>query len=252
MFQLDCIIMYWRIYVLLAIALFLSQASSHCLKCSNMVSCAGSSEEIINGVHSLVDTTIVTLEIIDGRIENGTLYEPTFDIQKNAVTTIKIAKTNLRAVEGFAFKNFTNAQILNLTDNQIQYISNDAFANLRVLYNLYLDHNPLYNTDCRLFENAANLKILSLANTLRDSYTCAGWNLNTLNLRNNSLTNLNVRELVLRNPLIKNVYIQNNQFSCSYLTELVSDFAKFGLSYVLPTELYVSPINNVNGVICRK
>ncbi|XP_035788622.1 uncharacterized protein LOC118464942 [Anopheles albimanus] len=164
-------------------------------------------------VHQSRDTTTMTELMLDSNrlldISNVTRHLKKLEIL-NLGGNEELAKA--KAIDLGMFEGMANLRSLTLASIGAYYVDNDRGVKFPELELLDLSNNDLITT---------NLDVKVFATMPR---------LETLRLAHNKITSLDVLELT-RNNKLKEIYLDGNDFACSYQTLLVKHLMETGIEY---------------------
>ena len=166
-------------------------------------------------------------------------------LKKNVVLGINIAMyicthKSIKSLSNFSFYNINHNNIvsiysLNLKNNKITFIPNNAFIKLTVLIQIYLSNNEITIINSTMFNNNNKLMSIYLSRNKIHTFNLnlnALQNLNILYIDNNHLKFLN--ENIFKKFIIKAtyLYIQNNKFTCFCNMYWIANIAKYIISSI--------------------
>ncbi|XP_044271155.1 leucine-rich repeat and immunoglobulin-like domain-containing nogo receptor-interacting protein 1-B [Tribolium madens] len=181
---------------------------------------------------------------------NITKLEKNIFIDLERLEKLDLSNNRIEVIEDFVFSNLASLKILNLGNNQIEKLQNLAFANLTNLEYLNLERNEIGKIASDLFLPLANLNNLTLAWNMLNvepekwhglaqlrfldlaannldhfdaSYNLTFFNLRSLNLSLNSLTQLNVVEIKRHLPHLELIDLNGNPWFCDDLTRIIHE-----------------------------
>lgn len=147
---------------------------------------------------------------------------------------------HIEIVEDYAFNDCTDMSEINLEGNNIHKFGVGVFSNTRKLKELHILGASLSRLDVDLFGNLGELTYLMLsASQLRELPIGAVKNLKKLEflfIYSNDLTDLDAEGLVEVLPNLKSIFINDNNFHCDRLGEIIDVF-KSKLIY-MPDTMY--------------
>ncbi|KAL3874292.1 hypothetical protein ACJMK2_037331 [Sinanodonta woodiana] len=112
-----------------------------------------------------IRTSLTHLNLEHNRVNVSQIWEIT-ELLTN-LEELKLRNTNILAVPDFVFRNHTQLQILDLSENQISSLDQKSFHGLKdTLTSLSLSDNNLTTIDERAFKNFSKLNYLYLANNM--------------------------------------------------------------------------------------
>lgn len=134
----------------------------------------------------------------------------------------------IEIVEDYAFNNCTDVIDINLEKNNIHKLGTGIFSNTKKLQRVHILGGSLSNVDIDLFNNLGELtQLLFSANGLKELPIASIKNLKKLELLylySNDLTDLDADGLVANLPSLKSIYINDNNFHCDRLIEIIEIF----------------------------
>ena len=146
---------------------------------------------------------------LDGNHFNGTLESQAF-IGRKRVTSLFLNNSMIGAISNQTFNGLTELEVLHLEDNLIHGLQGYEFGNLTSLRELYLQGNKLAYIDSEAFSSLVSLEVLFL--------------------HDNLLTLQPIWELTQLMPLLKQVTLSGNPWSCQ--CDFVSHFVAYNVSSI--------------------
>lgn len=135
---------------------------------------------------------------------------------------------HIESVEDNAFDNCTEITYINLEKNNIHELGKGTFSKTKKLQELYILGGLLEYIDADLFSNLGELKVLLFgANGLKELPVTAVKNLRKLEnlyLYSNDLSDLDAKGLVENLVNLKAIYINDNNFHCKRLDDIIEVF----------------------------
>lgn len=135
---------------------------------------------------------------------------------------------HIEIVEDYAFNNCTDVVDINLEQNNIHKLGVGIFSNTKKLQRVHILGGSLSYMDIDLLSNLTELnQLLYSANGLKELPIAAMKNLKKLELLylySNDLTDLDAEGLVANLPSLKSIYINDNNFHCDRLIEIIEIF----------------------------
>ena len=144
---------------------------------------------------------------LDGNHFNGTLESQAF-IGRKRVTSLFLNNSMIGAISNQTFNGLTELEVLHLEDNLIHGLQGYEFGNLTSLRELYLQGNKLAYIDSEAFSSLVSLEVIFL--------------------HDNLLTLQPIWELTQLMPLLKQVTLSGNPWSCQ--CDFVSHFVAYNMS----------------------
>lgn len=183
------------------------------------------------------------------KLENNKVK--TIQVIEEAVLTELILKNNsLMDISNFG--KLKNLEILDLSYNQIQYLSPQVFEQLKKLKSLRLHECHITTIDSIIFTYLTELQILDLSgNTLINfdlEHLAPLKHLESLNLEHCGLKQINIPAIHNQNPELKEIAIDGNNWDCAYLRELVAELTKHKVKRYVVDPVKNGP--NVEGIGC--
>ncbi|XP_076252691.1 uncharacterized protein LOC143191466 [Rhynchophorus ferrugineus] len=241
-------------------------------------STSGMSEDVFKGLYSLRNIDIRGLSdlSVDLKIFKPLTYLEVLDLSnyklkklQTNLKTLQSLKTlnlssNALSLEKDSFSGLTKLEILCLTDNKLSSLPAGLFAPLEKLTHLYLNKNDLQQLASGTFSNLNNLEVLDLSNNglyrtkLHILVSVSMIKMQYLYLQNNNLgseyahEDSNIRKnefkLISTHPSLKQIDINNNEWQCNTLIDLVVIFRDRNISFVPAKPSYKE--TNINGISC--
>lgn len=135
---------------------------------------------------------------------------------------------HIEIIEDYAFNNCTELIEINLERNNIHKLGKGVFSNAKQLQRLHILGASLEQFDTDLFSNLTELKqIVYGASGLKELPVVAIKNLKKLQylyLYSNELSDLDAEGLIENLPNLKTIYINDNNFHCDRLIEIMAAF----------------------------
>lgn len=174
--------------------------------------------------------TVIKFEIFQSRI---TVLTSNICTTFTKIRYFHAIDQHIEIVEDYAFNNCTNVTDINLEKNNIHQIGVGSFSNTKQLTKLHILGGSMDHIDVDLFSNLGELKQLMFsANGLRELPVGAMKNLKNLELLyiySNNLDDLDVTGLVNTLPNLKSIYLNDNNFHCDRLIDIVDTFKARGI-----------------------
>lgn len=155
----------------------------------------------------------------------------------------------------FSVKNLTkldHLKNLDLSENHIQDIDVQTFANMTDLETLKLKHSGLNQISFGLFSHKAKLRVLDISfNSLRTidlKMFTAITDLRSLYLEGNNLTELNLSEIKQYFPLLTKIGISKNNWQCGNLAETIKILESSSIE--LNSVGLTKQTSNIKGIPC--
>lgn len=183
------------------------------------------------------------------KLENSKVK--TIQVTEETILTELILKNNsLTDISNLG--KLKNLEILDLSNNQIQYLQPQVFQKLNKLKSLRLHECQITTVDTIIFTYLIELQILDLSGNKLNNFDLQQLaplqHLETLNLEHCGLNQLNVPMIQNQLPALKEIAIDGNNWDCGYLRELVIELRKRKIKrYVVEPVLNGS---NVEGIGC--
>lgn len=179
-----------------------------------------------------LDANIVTtFEIVRSRIS---VLTSNICTTLNKIKYFTAAEQHIERVEDYAFNNCTDVIEINLERNNIHKLGIGVFSNTKLLQRLRILGGSMDHIDVDLFSNLYELKhLLFSANGLSELPVAAMKNLKKLELLyiySNNLDDLDVSGLVANLPRLKSIYLNDNNFHCDRLIEIMDTFKAGGIA----------------------
>lgn len=140
----------------------------------------------------------------------------------------------LRDIAAGALDNCTNLEIISFWTNQLSRFDRDNFRYNYKLREINVQSNRIFYIHPETFNHLANLEVLSInENSLKD-FPMEKINrlekLRTIYLDTNELEDLDEDLMIEKFPSLATVYMDDNNFECDRLREILSAFAKKNIS----------------------
>lgn len=230
---------------------------------------------ISKGIFSNV-THLLVLKLDNNEIEN---IESKSFINLQTLVHLDVSYNSLVDIDAYTFMGLENLEILNLTNNKLLNLNHDSFFGLNNLQHLLLTENKIQNIPVGTFQNSPSLRSLQLGNNHISDFKVGSFsNLNKLQFLNlshnkffsinevvlfplqsltlldlddNFLSNMNYSSLTLHLPTVRYISVNNNNWTCSFLTQMLKKFRDRGINYVFnSTAMYKR--ENVYGIECQE
>lgn len=134
----------------------------------------------------------------------------------------------IQVIQDYAFNNCTEVKLISLPFNNIHTLGKGIFDNTKKLQEINLHGGSLNAIDVNLFNNLGELlELVISANKLKKLPIATVKNLKKLKilyLYSNELTDLDAEGLVSNLPNLRGVYINDNNFHCDRLNEIIEIF----------------------------
>lgn len=141
--------------------------------------------------------------------------------------TLLLNKNHLTSLPKGCFRTLTNLKSMSLSSNELT-VSHGVFTGLKGLEQLDLANNSIGNFSELLLHDLTNL--------------------NVLDVENNRLRSLNVKDLMLNLKSLRRIKVKGNKFDCDYLVKLMAEFRGAGVEVEEGDEFVRS---NVKGITCE-
>ncbi|KAL1459844.1 hypothetical protein WDU94_011797 [Cyamophila willieti] len=149
-------------------------------------------------------------------LPQDTLSADTFSTPlASSITQIIWRASNIQTLSRKFLENLPNVQHIDLSNNRLHIILDDAFTNNTNLNHLNLSHNQLKTIEPRAFDNLDQLKELYLNQnqlTLPEKVFFPLWNLEQLDVSHNKLTMLD-NYFFLPNKKMTHLYLNHNNIA---------------------------------------
>lgn len=187
------------------------------------------------------------------------------DASNNQIGSIVVTDALRSPIEEFSLSHNNVSSVKNLTElkylrnldlsfNPINDFEIDSFANMISLEQLILENCGLKTIDYGTFSHLRSLTHLDISYNRLGSFDLGMLSfqrkLQQLYVDGNDLRTLDVSEFVLLFPYLEYVGINDNQFNCSYLTDMVRAIAKNHIKLVVATR--TTNGTNVLGMACLR
>ncbi|XP_030748267.1 chaoptin-like [Sitophilus oryzae] len=172
--------------------------------------------------------------------------------------------SNSLVLEQSAFTSLKKLEVLSLANNKLSTIPVGIFWPLEKLTHLYLNNNAFQQLSPGVFSGLGNLTLLDLSHNglyrtkLHILLSISVGKMEFLYLQNNNLgseyahedSNLRKNEfkMISNHASLKNIDINNNEWQCTTLVDLISNFMSKNIS-CLPTDPEYKT-TNINGIRC--
>lgn len=216
-----------------------------------------------------IDLSFNNLTKISANLFDKLYYIKWIDVSNNDLTTI----------ENYSFNSLQMLHELNLSHNHIYELTNSSLVGLRLLNTLDLHHNELNVINQEFLSPIYNLKNLNLAQNKLREFTVSTFyktmyleslnvsynnleslhsdvlknliNLKYLDLQSNLLKRFDYRVILNYLPLLQNIDVNMNLFSCEFLTEMLTYLDR---KYVTYTNNLTASYDkeNVKGIYCKE
>lgn len=166
---------------------------------------------------------------------------------------------HVEQIEDYAFKNCTELIDLNLEKNSIHKLGEGVFSNTKQLQRLHLLGASLGKIDVDMFSNLSELnQLVYSASGLKELPVAAIQNLKKLEylyLYSNELADLDTEGLIKNLPNLRTLYINDNNFHCDRLIEIINAFkARNIIVHDHTYSLYIKKRDyiprKINNIIC--
>lgn len=148
--------------------------------------------------------------------------------------TFTAIQQGIQVIEDYAFNNCTELTLISLPFNNIHELGKGIFDNTKKLQEINMHGGSLERIDVNLFDNLGELiELVISGNKLKELPIQAIKNLKKLKilyLYSNELDDLDANGLTESLPNLKAVYINDNNFHCDRLNEII---AIFNSKYIL-------------------
>lgn len=148
----------------------------------------------------------------------------------------------------------TSLVSLDLSNNNLQDLEIDDFSHLSNLKNLSLKGNKIQNLSQGMFSHQNQLEFLDLSyNNFKNiplSVLLAAVNLEKLFIDGNNMTNFDYTNIKKAFPNIKTIGLGDNNFSCSFLGDVVLFLNQNGIRPIVSSGIKETDTENFNGIKC--
>lgn len=142
--------------------------------------------------------------------------------------TFVAVQQGIQVIEDYAFSNCTEATLISIPFNNIHTLGKGIFDNMKQLQEINMHGGSLEQIDVNLLNDLGELiELVISANKLKELPAEAIKNLKKLKilyLYSNELTDLNADGLIESLPNLRAIYINDNNFQCDRLNEMISIF----------------------------
>ncbi|KAG5880976.1 hypothetical protein JTB14_018705 [Gonioctena quinquepunctata] len=166
------------------------------------------------------------------------------------ITDLDISFNQIYELSSDTFINLTQLQNLSLAFNNISFLPTGLFSNVHSLVVLNVSSNDLDQFLPGTFEHLESLQILDLSNnkiTAIKRYLHSLGNLTELNIQQNRISDLESAELVADLPKLSRISLDNNNFTCDDLIEIIHDFRSKNIRI---TYGHAKKTSNIYGISC--
>ncbi|XP_074029883.1 uncharacterized protein [Leptinotarsa decemlineata] len=202
--------------------------------------------EILNGTRKLK-----ILKLSNGNISNLIFRKDQKTLSSSALKMLFIDNNHIQTFHHEVFHKLIMLETLHLQNNKINMIPLQSFRYLNNLKELRLDNNYLITLGPGMFEGLINLRMLNLSHNIQvssDSLITLR-SLNILNLEHTSWKDINeITSFRDDFPDLREVYINNNPFSCPELSIIIKYFYENSINHPSDNPRY--DVWNINGIVC--
>lgn len=195
---------------------------------------------------------IVTLNLSQNKIIE--ILPLTFK-ENGGVMSLNVSYNKVGVLHTESFEGLNELEILDLQHNKICYIPLGLFKHVQLLKMLDLSWNNLRSLNLGLFSGLNNLETLNLASNNLASVNPKSFlplnRLSFLDISRNGLIFLDAVDVTKSAPTIRKLGINENQWSCDVLVNLVQYFKTANVDVSAESEGYYNVIN-VNGIPCSE
>lgn len=150
------------------------------------------------------------------------------------LVSLEIDQVYLREIAVGALDNCSNLEVISFWTNQLTRFDRDNFRYTYKLKEINVQSNKIYYIHPETFNHLANLEVLSLNENLLKKFPVDKMNrlekLRLIYLDTNDLEDLDDELLVEKFPGLSTVYMDDNNFDCDRLKEILNTFAAKNIS----------------------
>lgn len=206
--------------------------------CETLVPCTGYDIKncTITGLTlSLTNFTFKPVAVIPNNVVGLEIKKSTVPVITSAICTalpklksFVAIQQGIQVIQDYAFNNCTDITLISLPFNNIHTLGKGIFDNTKRLQEINIHGGSLERIDENLLDNLGELlEFVVSANKLKELPVAAVKNLKKLKilyLYSNELTDLDANGLISNLPSLKAVYINDNNFHCDRLNEIIMAF----------------------------
>ncbi|CAH1261188.1 unnamed protein product [Diabrotica balteata] len=205
---------------------------------------------ITNGLPNLIELNLISSSIKN--VQTSKLGNP------NKVKYLDLSNNFIESLDLETFRLFVNLVELLLHNNELSTIEYQTFYYLKNLKTLRLDNNRIYTLKVGVFAGLENLSFLNISDNARlfssGMYTTKFLPLETLErlqtlyIDNTFLSNFDYTNLKKSFLYLSKIGINNNQFSCDDLKNLIIYLKYNNIDYTPYNPKF--DVNNLKGLTC--
>ncbi len=180
----------------------------------------------------------------------------------DSLELLNLANNQINYIENETFLSLSNLKKLYLNGNRIEKISATIFLGLHNLEYLYLEHNVIKDIEAGSFNPLTNLKLLFLNNNLLNTLPAQIFRnvpLVRLNLRKNVFMHLPVSNVLDQLNYLEQIYLEDNPWDCTcdlvsikqWVEKLSNDTVMGTILCHTPQKLSTAEVRNLkHDVLC--